>query len=64
MIICLHVLRTLLGNFNLKELNLKKPELAFQLPKTDVFISIIRESIESHDSTLLEPAFALQLTQS
>ena len=64
MIICLHVLRTLLGNFNLKELNLKKPELAFELPKTDVFISIIKESIENHDSTLLEPAFALQLTQS
>jgi hypothetical protein len=37
--------------------------LAFQLPKTDVFISIIRESVKNNDSTLLEPALALQLTQ-
>lgn len=29
LIICLHVLRTLLGSFSLKEINIKKPELAF-----------------------------------
>jgi hypothetical protein len=64
LIICLHILRSLLGIPNLKDISLKEfPQLSFGLPQTDVFIQIIRESIKAGDSTLLEPAFALQLTQ-
>ena len=63
LVICLHVLRSLLGSFSLREVSLVKPHLSFTLPTTDVFINIIRESIKNNDSTLLEPAFALQLTQ-
>jgi hypothetical protein len=29
LIICLHVLRSLLGSFSLKEMSIKKPELSF-----------------------------------
>ena len=39
------------------------PKLAFTLPKTEVFLDIIRDSISKGDSTLLEPTFYLQLTQ-
>jgi hypothetical protein len=53
LVICLHVLRSLLGCFSLREANLVKPNLAFTLPQTEVFISIIRESIKNNDSTLL-----------
>ena len=33
------------------------------MPRTDVFLSVIYESLKAKDSTLLEPAFLLQLTQ-
>jgi hypothetical protein len=42
LVICLHVLRTLLGNFSLREVNLIRPTLSFQLPRTNVFITLIR----------------------
>ncbi len=38
-------------------------KVAFELPQTDVFVNIIRQSIKSGESTLLEPSFCLQLTQ-
>ena len=41
----------------------KFPNLAFELPKTPVFLRIIQESIKEGDSTILEPAFSMQLTQ-
>ena len=65
-IICLHLLHSLLF-MDIKKVDknqLKEfPKLSFELPQTDAFLSIIRESLKVNDSTLLEPTFFLQLTQ-
>ena len=64
LVICLHTLRSLLGEFNLKDSQLTVfPQLAFELPPTNVFLKLITEATASADAALLEPSFALQLTQ-
>jgi hypothetical protein len=54
LVICLHILRSLLGIDNLKTISLRElPVLACSFRKTDVFVKIIREGVKQGDSNLL-----------